>query len=66
MTVSENPDVFEVLGGRPSIITGTRSTSNSPKSSASSQPSSYHVRSDGSPSVSDQDMMDFYDDLALG
>ncbi|KAK1227215.1 hypothetical protein PQX77_009849 [Marasmius sp. AFHP31] len=65
-TVSENPDVFEVLGGRPSVI--TRSSSNSPKSSASSQPAPLPMQTDcvGSPYSAERDMMDYYDNLALG
>ncbi|KAJ8094760.1 hypothetical protein PM082_010766 [Marasmius tenuissimus] len=64
--VSENPDVFEVLGGRPSVI--TRSTSNSPKSSASSHTAPLPMQTDcvGSPYSAERDMMDYYDNLALG
>ncbi|KAF9268994.1 hypothetical protein L218DRAFT_916484 [Marasmius fiardii PR-910] len=71
--VSENPDVFEVLGGRPSVITHSSSppTSNSPESSHERSPpympmEGSCVASSGHGSPADQVMdLDYYDSLAL-
>uniref|UniRef100_A0A0W0FZD4 Xylanolytic transcriptional activator regulatory domain-containing protein n=1 Tax=Moniliophthora roreri TaxID=221103 RepID=A0A0W0FZD4_MONRR len=64
---NENPDVYEVLGGRTSVIT-TRSTSNSPKAPPIQRPQSSSGSSgNGSvtSNVSDEQTIDYYDSLVL-
>ncbi|KAG7093883.1 hypothetical protein E1B28_007522 [Marasmius oreades] len=64
--VSENPDVFEVLGGRPSVITHSTSNSNSPESTHNqSSPPRMDEPSMVSSGPPAGQIMDYYDGLAL-
>ncbi|KAF9268995.1 hypothetical protein L218DRAFT_1072662 [Marasmius fiardii PR-910] len=63
---SENPDVFEVLGGRSSVIThSSPSASNSPPSSHEQSPPPMEDPSIVSSGPPTEQVMDYYDSLAL-